>query len=57
LLINDFRKFKNIIVMLVSGIVATIGYNIIPFQAYIIVAALTALLTATLLTLINLKKN
>jgi predicted branched-subunit amino acid permease len=27
LLINDFRKFKNIIVMLVSGIVATIGYN------------------------------
>ena len=57
LLINDFRKFKNIIVMLMSGIVATIGYNIIPFQAYIIVAALTALLTATLLTLINLKKN
>ena len=57
LLINDFRKFKNIIVMLVSGIVATIGYNIIPFQAYIIVAALTSLLTASLLTLINLKKN
>ena len=43
--------------MLMSVIVATIGYNIIPFQAYIIVAALTALLTATLLTLINLKKN
>ena len=57
LLINDFRKYKNIIVMLVSGIVATIGYNIIPFQAYIIVAALTALLVATLLTLINLKKK
>ena len=57
LLINDFRKFKNIIVMVVSGIVATIGYNIIPFQAYIIVAAIAALLVATLLTLINLKKN
>ena len=43
--------------MLVSGVVATIGYNTIPFQAYIIVAALSALLLATLLTLINLKKN
>ena len=57
LLINDFRKFRNIIVMLVSGVVATVGYNIIPFQAYIIVAALSALLVATLLTLINLKKK
>jgi len=57
LLINYFRKFKNIIVMLVSGIVATIGYNAIPFKAYIIVAALSALLVATLLTLINLKKK
>ena len=57
MLINDFRKFKNIIVMLVSGIVATIGYNTIPFQAYIIVAALSALLVAALLTLINLKKK
>ena len=57
LLINDFRKFKNIIVMLVSGIVATIGYNTIPFQAYIIVAALSGLLVATLLTLIDLKKK
>jgi len=57
LLINDLRKFKNIIVMMVSGIVATIGYNTIPFQAYIIVAALSALLVATLLTLINLKKK
>jgi len=57
LLINDFRKFKNIIVMLVSGTVATIGYNTIPFQAYIIVAALSGLLVATLLTLINLKKK
>ena len=57
LLINDFRNFKKIIVMLVSGIVATIGYTAIPFHAYIIVAALTALIAATLLTLINTKKN
>ena len=57
LLINDFRKLKNIIVMMVSGIVATIGYNTIPFQAYIIVAALSALLAAALLTLINLNKK
>jgi 4-azaleucine resistance transporter AzlC len=57
LLIGDFRKFKNIIVMLVSGIVATIGYNIIPFKAYIIVAALSALFVAMLLTLSDFKKN
>ena len=57
LLISDFRKFKNIIVMLVSGIVATIGYNTIPFKAYIIVAALSALIVATILTLIDLKKK
>jgi len=57
LLINDFRKFKNIIVMLVSGIVATIGFNFIPFQAYIIVSALSALTVATLLTLTEIKKK
>jgi predicted branched-subunit amino acid permease len=57
LLINDFRKFKNVIVMLASGIVATIGYNTIPFQAYIIVATLSALLVATVITLIEQKKK
>ena len=57
LLINDFRKFKNIIVMLVSGIVATIGFNSIPFKAYIIVAALSALVVAALITLINSKEK
>ena len=57
LLISDFRKFKNIIVMLTSGIVATIGYNTIPFKAYIIVAALSALIVATLLTLTDSKKK
>ena len=57
LLINDFRKLKNIIVMLVSGIVATIGFNSIPFKAYIIVAALSALAVAALLTLMNSKEK
>ena len=50
LLINDFRKFINIIVIIVSGIVATLGYSIIPFKAYVIVAALTGLLSAVILT-------
>ena len=53
LLINDFKKFKNVIVMLVSGLIATFGYNLIPFKAYIIVAALSALLVAALLTNLN----
>ena len=57
LLISDFRKFKNIIVMLVSGLIATIGYNAIPFKAYIIVAALTALVVAALLTLTDIEKK
>ena len=57
LLISDFRKLKNIIVMLVSGVIATIGYNTIPFRAYIIVAALSALIVAALLTSIDLKKR
>ena len=57
LLISDFRKLKNIIVMLVSGVIATIGYNTIPFKAYIIVAALSALIVAALLTSIDLKKR
>jgi len=57
LLINDFRKFKNIIVMLTSGIVATLGYTTIPFKAYIIVAALSALIVAAFLTMLNSKEN
>ncbi len=57
LLINDFRKFKNIIVMLTSGIVATIGFNTIPFKAYIIIAALSALVVATLITQVDSRKK
>lgn len=57
LLINDFRKINNIIVMLVSGSIATFGYHIIPFKAYIIIAALISLIVAFLLTNINERKK
>ena len=50
LLINDFRKFINVIVIIVSGLVATLGYNLIPFKAYAIVAGLSGLLIAMILT-------
>ena len=50
LLVNDFRKLINVIVIIISGLVATIGYNHIPFKAYVIVAALAGLFTAILLT-------
>ena len=49
LLVNDFRKFINVIVIIISGTVATLGYNYIPFKAYVIVAALAGLLTAMIL--------
>ena len=50
LLINDFRKLINVVVIIVSGFVATLGYNLIPFKAYVIVAALIGLLSAIILT-------
>ena len=50
LLVNDFRKFINVIVIIVSGLIATIGYNYIPFKAYILIAALAGLFTAMILT-------
>ena len=50
LLVNDFRKLINVIVIIISGLVATLGYNYIPFKAYVIVAAVAGLLTAILLT-------
>ena len=50
LLVNDFRKLVNIFVIIVSGAVATFGYNYIPFKAYVIVAALSGLITAIILT-------
>ena len=50
ILVNDFRKIKNVIVILVSGLVALFGYNFIPYKAYVIVAALVGLFTAFILT-------
>ena len=55
LLVNDFRKFINVIVIIISGLVATFGYNYIPFKAYVIVAALAGLFTAMILTRKNKK--
>ena len=50
LLVNDFRKIINITVIIISGLIATFGYNYIPYKAYVIVAALTGLLTAMIIT-------
>ena len=56
LLVNDFRKIINVMVIIISGLVATLGYNYIPYKAYVIVAALIGLLTALILTRIIKKK-
>ena len=50
LLVNDFRKLINVIVIIVSGLVATLGYELIPFKAYVIVAATVGLIAALVLT-------
>jgi len=50
ILINDFRKIINVIVIIVSGLVALFGFNYIPYKAYVIVAAFAGLLTALILT-------
>ncbi len=55
ILVNDFRKMINVIVIIVSGLVALFGYNYVPYKAYVIVAAFTGLITAFILT--KIKKN
>ena len=50
LLVNDLRKLINVIIILISGSIATLGYQAIPFKAYVIVAAITSLLVAFILT-------
>jgi predicted branched-subunit amino acid permease len=50
LLVDDFRKLINVIVIIASGLIATIGYEVIPFKAYVIVAAVSGLLLAMILT-------
>ena len=57
LLINDFRKLINVIVILVSGIIATLGYQVIPFKAYVIVASLSGLIVAFIISKLMNKKN
>ena len=57
LLVNDFRKLINVIVIIVSGFISTFGYHIIPFKAYVIVAAISSLFVAYILTKIMNKKN
>ena len=39
-----------LIVIIISGLVATFGFNYIPYKAYVIVAGLTALIVAAILT-------
>ena len=50
LLVNDFRKLINVIIILISGSIATLGYQVIPFKAYVIVAAIVGLFVAFILT-------
>jgi len=57
LLVNDFRKLVNVIVILISGTIATLGYQIIPFKAYVIVASLSGLIVAFIITKLMDKKN
>ena len=57
LIINDLRKLINLIVIIISGLIATFGYQIIPFKAYVIFAALCGLGVATILTNFKLGKN
>ena len=57
LLVNDFRKFINVVVIIISGLVATLGYNYIPYKAYVIVAGLTALVVAAILIKVERKNE
>ena len=50
LIVNDLRKLINVIVIIISGLIATFGYEIIPFKAYVIVAAVSGLTVAMILT-------
>ena len=50
LIVHDLRKLINVIVIIISGSIATFGYEIIPFKAYVIVAAISGLIIATILT-------
>ena len=57
ILVNDFRKMVNVLVILVSGTISTLGFNYIPYKAYVIVAAFFGLMTAIILTKIIKQKK
>ena len=57
IIINDFRKLINTIVIIVSGLIATFGSEVIPFKAYVIVAATIGLLIAMILTKFKKSNN
>jgi predicted branched-subunit amino acid permease len=50
LLVDDFRKLINIFVIITSGLISMLGYEIIPYKAYIIVAGMSGLFMAFILT-------
>ena len=56
LIIHEFRKLDHLVVILTSGILATLLYDI-PFKAYIILATSLALVVATIITNIKFKKK
>ncbi len=56
LIIQDFKKFDHLIVIIVSATLAIIFYEI-PYKAYIITASLGALIAALIITNINSKKK
>ena len=43
--------------IIISGLIATFGYEIIPFKAYVIVAAVIGLLLAMILTKFKVFRN
>tara|TARA_Y100000385_G_scaffold174458_1_gene180437 strand:+ start:208 stop:627 length:420 start_codon:yes stop_codon:yes gene_type:complete len=57
LIVDDLRKLINVIVIIISGLIATLGYEIIPFKAYVIVAAISGLIIATILTKLKGSNN
>ena len=57
LIVDDLRKLINIIVITISGLIATFGYEIIPFKAYVIVAAMSGLIAAMILTKFKRSNN
>ena len=56
LIIHEFRKIDHLIVIITSGLLAILFYEI-PFKAYIIASSLGALMIAWIITNIKYKKT